>query len=99
MTRQEEEFPLTENAYAHLREKIDGHLIHKTRYRIPFRGHTIELDIFHDSLHPLILAEVEFSSEKEAASFLPPEWFEKEVTFCCEYHNSFLSLHGYTAKP
>lgn len=95
MIRQEEEFPLTPEAYEHLKQKIDGNLIQKTRYRIPFYSHVIELDIFEGTLSPLALAEVEFSSEEEADAFVPPAWFGKEVTFSGKYHNSYLSLYGY----
>ena len=52
---------------------------------------TIELDVFEDKLAPLILAEVEFSDETEANSFVPPSWFGEDVTFSGKYHNSFLS--------
>lgn len=96
LARQEAEFPLSKDAYEHLKSKIDGHLIKKIRYRIPFGSYTVELDIFHGSLRPLILAEVEFPTAKEAQTFLPPDWFGEDVTFCEQYHNSFLSLHGYT---
>lgn len=97
MARIEEEFPLTASAYEHLKAKIDGHLIHKTRYRIPLGSLTIELDIFHGSLTPLILAEVEFPTVEEAEQFTPPDWFAEDVTFLGQYHNSYLSQHGY--KP
>ena len=54
-------------------------------------GLTAELDIFEDSLAPLILIEVEFPTEEDALSFLPPLWFGEDVTFSGEYHNSNLS--------
>ena len=53
---------------------------------------TIELDVFEDDLAPLLLAEVEFSSQEEAESYCPPDWFGEDVTFSSEYHNSTLSL-------
>ena len=53
--------------------------------------HIIELDIFGGALAPLILAEVEFSSEEDAMAFLPPDWFVKEVTSDPAYQNSNLS--------
>ena len=84
MVRQEYNLPLTKEAYEHLREKVDGRLIVKTRYKI-------ELDIFHGDLAPLILAEVEFADEDEANQFTPPEWFGEDVTFSSRYHNSNLS--------
>lgn len=92
MVREEYNLPLTQNAYRHLLPKIDGILITKKRYLIPLSEKlTIELDIFEDELAPLLLAEVEFSSEEEADSFTPPEWFGEEVTYSTQYHNSTLS--------
>ena len=95
MVREEYNLPLTEEAYFHLREKVDGLLITKTRYLIPLHDHlTIELDVFENELSPLILAEVEFENEEEANSFNPPDWFGEDVTFSNRYHNSYLSQHG-----
>jgi CYTH domain-containing protein len=95
MVREEYNLPLTAQAYAHLREKVDGQLITKTRYRIPLEdGHTIELDIFHGSLEPLQLAEVEFETKEEALAFTPPAWFGEDVTFTGDYHNSRLAQVG-----
>lgn len=92
MVREEYNLPLTKDAYEHLLDKIDGRLIQKRRYMIPYAGSlTIELDIFEGSLAPLMLAEVEFPDEEAAASFAPPEWFGDDVTFSGSYHNSTLS--------
>ena len=58
MIREEYNLPLTKEAYEHLRPKADGILIHKIRYYIPYQEkYTIELDVFLDSLAPLILAD------------------------------------------
>ena len=82
MARQEYNLPLTREAYEHLLTKIDGRLIEKRRYMIPLEhGLTAELDVFEGTLAPLILVEVEFSSEEEANSFVPPSWFGEDVTF------------------
>lgn len=92
MMREEYNLPLTKEAYQHLLSKVDGNLISKERYRIPLDNtHIIELDIFGGALIPLILAEVEFSSEEDAMAFLPPDWFVKEVTSDPAYQNSNLS--------
>ena len=91
MVREEHNLPLTKEAYEHLREKIDGRLITKRRYMIPFGNYTIELDVFEGDLAPLTLAEVEFSSEEEARNFMAPDWFAEDVTFSRLYHNSYLS--------
>lgn len=91
MVREEYNLLLTRNAYEHLKTKIDGRLITKKRYMIPYDKYTIELDIFENGLEPLTLAEVEFETEEEANAFIPPEWFGKDVTFSGMYHNSALS--------
>lgn len=95
MARREENLPLTKESYEHLVSKVDGRLIRKKRYMIPLDGEntglTVELDIFEGDLAPLILAEVEFNNENKAHSFIAPEWFGEDVTFCGKYHNSYLS--------
>ena len=91
MVREEYTMPLTAESYAHLCKKIDGILIAKKRYMIPFQSYTIELDVFEGTLAPLVLAEVEFTTEEDANSFTPPDWFGADVTYCSDYHNSTLS--------
>ena len=92
MCREEYNLPLTQEAYVHLKPITDGVIISKTRYVIPEKdGLTIELDIFDTPYQGLFLAEVEFSSEEEAISYIPPEWFGEEVTNSSKYHNSTLS--------
>lgn len=95
LERAEYNMPLTKEAYCHLRTKTDGIIITKRRYRIPYGdGLTIELDVFSGDLDSLILAEVEFESKEEADSFVPPEWFGREVTFDSAYANSTMSVKG-----
>lgn len=91
MVREEYNLPLTAESFEHLKQKIDGRLIVKKRYMIPYGDFTIELDIFEEDLAPLTLAEVEFSSEEEANAFVAPDWFAEDVTFSKLYHNSYLS--------
>ena len=91
MVRQEYNLLLTKDSYEHLKNKIDGRLISKKRYMIPYEKYMIELDVFENDLAPLVLAEVEFETEEEANSFTPPEWFGKDVTLSNAYHNSVLS--------
>ena len=85
MARDESNLPLNEASYYHLREKADGSVISKRRY-------LIELDVFDAPFAPLIMAEVEFGSKEAAEAFVPPAWFDKDVTYCKEYHNSYLAL-------
>jgi CYTH domain-containing protein len=92
MVREEYNLPLTKEAYEKMSTKIDGFMIIKKRYCIPYENNlTIELDLFDGDLAPLVLAEVEFPSEDAANAFIPPKWFGEDVTFSTKYHNSSLS--------
>ncbi len=92
MVREEYNLPLTQEAYLHLKDKVDGTLISKTRYEIPLTDIlTIELDVFDAPFEGLVLAEVEFPDENMANDFIPPKWFGEDVTFSPAYHNSTLS--------
>ena len=92
MAREEYNLPLTREAYTHLIEKADGHLITKDRYVIPLDGGlNIELDFFSGYLDGMIFAEVEFPDEAAANSFQPPSWFGEDVTCSPQYQNSTLS--------
>lgn len=92
MVREEYNMPLTKEAYEHLREKVDGRIIAKTRHEIPIEnGLKVELDIFHGDLAPLQLAEVEFPTEEAANAFVPLAWFGEDVTNNPFYHNSNMS--------
>ncbi len=95
MTREEYNLPLNKESFYHLRGKVDGRIIKKRRYLIPYRTsageYLIEFDVFDGDLKPLLLAEVEFETEEAANSFVPPDWFGEDVTFSTTYHNSTLS--------
>jgi len=111
MARDESNLPLNEEAYLHLRAKADGNIISKKRYLIPLenpgfkegfpappKGYrlTIELDVFDPPFAPLVMAEVEFGSKDAAEAFVSPDWFDEDVTFCKEYHNSYLSAMDFS---
>ena len=92
LVREEYNLPLTAESYEHLVKKADGIVIKKRRYLIPLDGGlTCELDVFHGKYEGLLLAEVEFSSEEEANAFVPPAWFDTDVTYDSRYHNSNMS--------
>lgn len=106
MAREEYNLPLDENSYAHLLKKADTEPLSKTRYRKPIRRTlngvekdlTIELDIFHGRLAPLVMAEVEFETEEDAKAYVPEAWFGREVTWDKGYHNSNLIKDGLPAN-
>lgn len=93
----EVELPLTESSYVHLQEKVDGNLIQKKRYLIPLEnGLKVELDVFGGHLEGLVFAEVEFQSVEDAMEFIPPDWFDEDVSMDKRFNNSYLSQ---TDKP
>ncbi len=98
LAHEEHEFPLTREAYEHLRSKADGSRIAKRRVLIPFGSYTIEMDIFQEPFDDMILAEVEFPSVEEANAFLPPDWFGPDVTADLRYRNSTMSISEYPGK-
>lgn len=105
MAREEYNLPLDEASYHHLLTKADGNIISKKRYVIPIENPqfedsyhplvtpelSIELDVFAPPFAPLIMAEVEFPSVEMADAFIPPVWFDEDVTNHLEYHNSNMS--------
>lgn len=97
LVREEYNLPLTKEAYEHLREKADGNIISKKRYVIPLENSSlkIELDVFDAPFAPLVLAEVEFPTEEEAAAFILPDWFSEDVTMDKQYHNSNMSKKAF----
>ena len=94
LSREEFELDLTPEAYARLLPKTEGVRIVKDRYKLPLGAHTVELDIFHETLAPLVFAEVEFPTEDAAKAFVAPDWFGREVTFDPAYTNAALSQNG-----
>lgn len=92
---QEVEVPLNKEAYGHLRGKVDGNLIKKTRYVLPLAdGKKAELDVFGGSLEGLVFVEVEFESEGDAIHFTPPKWFGEDVSKDRSFSNAYISEVG-----
>ena len=91
LSHEEYNLPLTADAYDTLAKKADGTVIRKNRILIPYGAYTIELDIFAEPFKPLIIAEVEFESVDEANDFVPPDWFDEDVTGQRKYSNAYLS--------
>lgn len=60
--------------------------IEKTRHRILYGKHVIEVDEFHGDYSGLLLAEVELEGEDD--EFKKPEWLGEEVTGDPAYYNS-----------
>ena len=94
IVREETETEIDREAAEEMFKKIKTNLIEKTRYYIPYNKFTIELDIYKGIFKGLIVAEVEFESEGEAISFVPPLWFGEDITRDKSYKNMVLALNN-----
>jgi len=94
LVRQESEKEITEEAFFDHWPLTEDKRVQKVRYDIEYVGKLIELDIYSGELEGLVVAEVEFESEEESVSFVPPSWFGEEVTHDERYKNKNLALHG-----
>jgi CYTH domain-containing protein/CHAD domain-containing protein len=97
--RTEIEWPMSDEQFASVWEQTRGRRLRKTRYRLPLNGHDIELDLFHDDLAGLALAEVEFESDHDLETFEPPAWFGREVTGELAFTNASLAANAPRGQP
>ncbi len=93
--RDEYEYPVpVADAEEMLERLCAGGRIEKLRYRVPFAGHTWEVDEFSGQNAPLAVAEVELDRIDEEVS-LPP-WVGLEVTDDQRYTNAALARRPYS---
>lgn len=86
--RVEVEDALTDTQFERFWPLTEGRRLSKTRYYVPLPGGLIaEVDLYHDALDGLCVAEVEFESEGAAAAFRPPPWMGADVTDDTRYSN------------
>jgi CYTH domain-containing protein len=79
-----------------------GRRVDKTRHRVTLGvtldggsiHHVAEVDIYSGTLAGLHVAEVEFTSETDAGSFNPPDWFGPELTGDPAWSNAALARQG-----
>jgi CYTH domain-containing protein len=90
-TRREEEIPIPRGRFAALWPLTRGARIAKTRYRIPFKRLTIEMDVYERPHRGLRTADIEFDSRRESKGFYPPEWLGREITGNPRYANRRLA--------
>jgi CYTH domain-containing protein len=98
LTRAEVTVPLASGQFDELWSLAQG-VIEKTRRQVDVGGHTAEVDVYGGKLEGLVVVEVEFPSEQEAASFLPPTWFGREVTTDGRFRNAALAATDVPPAP
>lgn len=97
-TRTETEIEITSKQFNALWPATRGKQLKKIRYQIPYGNLTIELDVYLGRFDGLVVAEVEFDSEKGSNDFILPDWFGKEVTEDPHYKNKNIALRGLPSK-
>lgn len=80
LSREEREIELGPEQVEMLRPLMEHRALSKTRYNIPYQKLRIEMDVYNGELEGLVVAEVEFESEKAAAAFDKPDWLGRELT-------------------
>lgn len=92
MVRDEFEYPIPVADARRMMESRLGHVIDKTRHLVAHAGFVWEVDVYHDGLDGLVVAEVEMASEHDRPPL--PEWVGREVTGEARYSNTQLALTG-----
>jgi CYTH domain-containing protein len=77
----------------------EGRRIDKRRSQVTLGAQVAEVDLYAGHLTGLCTAEVEFTDEKGAAAFVPPDWFGTELTSHSAWSNASLARHGRPELP
>ena len=89
----EVELPLSQKSYEHLRKKVDGRTIYKTRYVIPLDdGLKVEIDKFKEFFDGVCFAEIEFKSEEQANSYKIPDWLGEDISNQKRVKNGYMAI-------
>ena len=94
LSREEFEFEIPLKDAQGLLKLSIGHLIRKTRTRIPLGDLVWEVDVFHDSNAGLVVAEIELESEDTFLNL--PTWVGDEVSHDPRYLNACLAQNPFT---
>ncbi|GAC1044330.1 CYTH domain-containing protein [Rhizobium sp. No.120] len=89
MTRDEFEYEIPLDEAEELLETAIGLVIEKARHKVPFKGFTWEVDVFHGAHRGLVIAEVEMDNESDNPEL--PDWIGREVTGEYRYSNQALA--------
>jgi adenylate cyclase len=88
ITRAEFEYEIPYEHALELLSNFCDKTLSKERYTLTYKEKVWEIDVFHDGLEGLIVAEIEL--ENEADEFEKPNWILDEVSYDPRYYNSQL---------
>lgn len=89
ISRQEFEYGIPLEEAQELMKLALGHVIHKTRMRLPQGQHLWEIDVFQGANDGLIVAEIELESEDTPIDL--PDWIGEDVSHDPRYLNACLA--------
>ena len=89
---EEYETEIPRQAYEAMKQLVIGGFVTKTRTRIPYLNHVIEVDVFHGALEGLVFAEIEYLDREDALTLPLPSWFSKDVSSDKRFRNTKLRL-------
>ena len=93
LSREEEEYEISEYSYNGLSDLVISPIIHKKRYYFSLSDTLIaEIDVYLGELDGLITVEIEFPDLQIAQEFKAPDWFGDEVTYDKRYKNKNLAI-------
>ena len=92
--REEREVRLSIEQFDALWPATAGQRLIKIRYDVPWKKHTIEIDVYRGRHDGLVVAEVEFDDQKSCANFAGPDWLGRDVTGNRKYSNVALAHDG-----
>lgn len=89
----EMELDLSKEAYEHLKNKIDGRVIYKTRYVVPLDdGLKVEIDKFKGFFEGVCFAEIEFKSIEQADFYKIPSWLGEDISNQKRVKNGYMAV-------
>ncbi len=89
--REEREVKLTPAQFSVLWPATFGRRLTKVRYDVPFGKHVVEIDVYRGRHQGLVVAEVEFKTDRAARAFVRPDWLGTDVTGRARYSNVLLA--------
>jgi adenylate cyclase len=89
--REEREIRVSLEQFNALWPATAGRRLTKVRYDVPWKKHTIEIDVYRGRHDGLVVAEVEFDDQNSAAEFQRPDWLGRDVSGKPKYSNVALA--------
>lgn len=93
-SRGEQEIELTAEQFDALWPLTESRRVRKRRYLREAEQGKFEIDVYEGDLEGMVVAEMEFVSERASESFEPPAWLGGEVTGDDRYANRSLAADG-----